>query len=275
MPEPCNLDQLIDRIIRNVSNDADELILVCGKEGYGKSSVAHLLALAIHKRMLQKDPLTPPFTVENIAFHAGEYIRHTSNMRKKSIAILDEAIRGAGSRAAMSRDNKDLTNHLYINRERNLVQIVCFPDLAGVDAIVKDHRASILIMIHSRGNFSVHIPRRSGFKKKRTTFWHPVFQVKGAPPAYGPVWEKYLERKRTFVKSNRHVGPDYAVEVDRMADKMKIHLNDVIRKSRLSEDRPSGRLKRKVELRRSAFSAAERIKKRFKDLMPEDEGGRE
>lgn len=191
----AKLDVVLQYIRGRRKTNADSLIALCGKEGRGKSTLAIQVSMAVDDS----------FSVDQICMTGQEYVSVGSRIRDKAI-ILDEGISALYKRKAMSKQNTAFSEFLFINRENNLSQFVCFPSPRWLDGPVGDHRAELMFFIKARGICTVHWPKRSDFGG--STFWQPAFSFR-FPDGRGPIFEAYRAKKRAMVRGHAHADDDF------------------------------------------------------------------
>jgi hypothetical protein len=173
------------------SSDLDDIILITGSEGSGKSSLALQLGAA----------LDPEFNLLSIGFTVSEYMDLARNMPKRRVVMSDEFL--VNKRKAMRRETVDLLDFLQECRGLNLHHLICFPHADLLDKAVMDFRV----------RWHVHIPRRGLFQVKEKVKWYAsggVEQVSwrvvgqwffNAPK--GPLVDAYKEAKAAHMSRPR------------------------------------------------------------------------
>jgi hypothetical protein len=169
----------------------DDIILITGSEGSGKSSLALQLGAA----------LDPEFNLLSIGFTVSEYMDLARNMPKRRVVMSDEFL--VNKRKAMRRETVDLLDFLQECRGLNLHHLICFPHADLLDKAVMDFRV----------RWHVHIPRRGLFQVKEKVKWYAsggVEQVSwrvvgqwffNAPK--GPLVDAYKEAKAAHMSRPR------------------------------------------------------------------------
>ncbi len=167
--------------------DSDAVIIVVGREGKGKSTLAYRLGHAF-------DP--DNFNSANMHFTGRDFAIAATKAAPGSVLVLDEAIDGGFSRDAMSRKNKDLVKFLIVCRQRNLIGVICFPNIKWLDSYIKDHRMDWLVTLpkdQPRGvailSESMPTDFRNSNPYERAMFMFRFGKVEG------PDWRAYLDRK--------------------------------------------------------------------------------
>lgn len=126
------------RIYKNLQNNYDEVTVITGYEGSGKSVLASQIATVV----------TPSFTKDRIAYDPSDLPRAFKNLEKGETVWLDEGALFLFSRNAVKKENKLIIQLLSIVRQMNLHLIICVPNFFVVDTYLRDHRVKNLIHIH-------------------------------------------------------------------------------------------------------------------------------
>lgn len=161
-------DRLIDRLVEdmheNLNDDYDNVIVIDGKEGTGKSNLAYSLCKRFDPNFNLEDGYIYDFEtfIKNIA----------SESVKGRIFWLDEATNLANSRDSMRRDNVNLVQVLQMMRSRGMSLVMCIPSINSLDVYIREHRIRYLLTAlekswesHSdarRGYFELKFPNGSG-----------------------------------------------------------------------------------------------------------------
>jgi hypothetical protein len=179
------------RALTAPSSDLDDIILITGSEGSGKSSLALQVGAA----------LDPEFSLSSIGFNVSEYMELARKMPARRVVMSDEFL--VNKRKAMRRETVDLLDFLQECRGLNLHHLICFPHADLLDKAVMDFRV----------RWHVHIPRRGLFQVKEKVKWYAsggVEQVSwrvvgqwffNAPK--GPLVEAYREAKANHMARPR------------------------------------------------------------------------
>ncbi len=194
------LDSWIADLRRPANEDVDRVVLLTGLERTGKSNTALWLARK----------LDPVFPVDNIVFSARELKALGEKSPPGTVIVLDEAIKGAFSRDAMTEDNKELVRYLVVCGERRLVLIINFPNIKWVDSYITDHRYHWWGLMKRRGVLRLHGRRPSDYRGAKVS--RPQWaEFENIPLADRDLWMAYLEKKRALVRS---VALDHEFQLD-------------------------------------------------------------
>lgn len=132
------------------SSDLDNVILITGAEGAGKSSLMLQLAAA----------LDPEFGLDAIGFTISDYVSLARKMPKRRVVCSDEFL--ANSRKGMHKETVLMLDFLQECRGLNLHHLICFPHFDLLDKQVRDYRV----------RWHVHIPRRGLFEVQEKVKWY-------------------------------------------------------------------------------------------------------
>ena len=151
------LKNLIADMKNNVRNSYDNMILVVGAEGSGKSSISYSVCKLYEENFSIKESYCADYTM--LKEKIGE------SDRQKSVFWLDEALNIANKRRWQSSDNIEFTELLTMMRSRSWTMLMCIPRKEDLDFYIRDHRFRYIITVEpntfpkfgykNRGYFSV------------------------------------------------------------------------------------------------------------------------
>lgn len=179
--------------------DDDDLIVISGDTGAGKSTVALLFGVA----------LDPAFGVERVIFEIEAWMRAASHTPAGGVLVCDEFL--ASARKAMHGEMIDLNDFLQICRGLNLHLIVCYPDEETMDKpILKRARWWIYVEKFvdrfgvERRRFIVHKRTKRRLWQKDGT-WKNVYRYPEVGrwrfgPNEGPLVDAYLVKKKWHMR---------------------------------------------------------------------------
>lgn len=189
-----NLDLIRELITKH---DTDSILVVCGVERVGKSSLALQMAQYI-------DPL---FTVDQVVFDVENMYKQVYSLKPGQVLILDEAANAFFSRTSMSKDQVEGVKLLTVMGERNLCVIMCIPSFFILDRYIREHRISSLIKVVARGKMKFYSRKRikqSFYNPKANAFnWANCNFVDRFNKFSGPLWEKYKKKKAEYLSARR------------------------------------------------------------------------
>lgn len=148
-------------IYRHITTkDSDHFIVITGKEGWGKSTLA-IQGAAV---------LSPEFNLGNILYGKKSFVNKVRAlaMQKKECDgtyikgqtfLMDEGNDFLFSREAMTPENKKIIRVLAKMRQLNACTIICIPRYKDLDRYIKDHRVDTLIIIEKDHKFTCYNKR--------------------------------------------------------------------------------------------------------------------
>lgn len=180
------------------NNDRDHFIVVSGKEGLGKSTLALQIASF----------LDPSFNLSRVCFKMYDFVNALRTAKTGQTFILDEGNMFLFSRESMGEGNRLMLKLFALLRQKNLCIIICVPNFWTLDSYVRDHRVDTLMWVHTKAKYNcytgkaIKIISKEGHKFKRisgirvpvNTFWSGYFN-KGIPTLNDINHESYKEHK--------------------------------------------------------------------------------
>ena len=179
-------------IWKELKKGLDHFIVICGREGWGKSTLAINIAAWID----------PRFTKARIVSNTQEYLEQ---LHKKADAIKETGIDRENaeslvldegtdllSRESLSKTNVMLTKTFFIQRALGFLVIVNIPNFFMLDTVVRLHRVRTLIELTGAKEYKaitskgIKIVAKVGAKEKNVLgvklptnwFWYGSFQFK-------------------------------------------------------------------------------------------------
>lgn len=154
--------------------DLQNIIVIEGQTGSGKSTLGVQLAMAID----------PRFNLDN------DYIYTVDDLKKKfkmrgikgccSVNLLDEGSVILNGKNAQKKNDKDIVALLETMRSFNWTTIICLPSFANVNKTIRDTLINYRIMCPerpllkgytTRGFFEIWTPNRHKFKEYGDMYW--------------------------------------------------------------------------------------------------------
>jgi len=135
-----NLDFLKHAVVKK---NYDGFIVIAGREGFGKSTLAGQIAVY----------LDPTYNLDRCCFTADQFIEAAEGAEKFQAIVFDETMGYLSSRGAMSSFNRDLIKIFSEMRSKNLFIILCIPNFFELDRYPAMHRSTGLLYIFKRGRF--------------------------------------------------------------------------------------------------------------------------
>ena len=215
-------DYLIpDMLIDCLKLDYDYPILIVGKEGVGKSTLALLLADLVIKTRNKNQNRNDKLDINKLVYYDLDKLRKDVFKSGESgdIKIVDEgAITGGYKREAMSKDNRLLNKTLMTCRSRNQIILFLIPSIDAVDRHLYD-RAKCVIRVVNRGHaWIIHenekkicikwdkINRKYKFKQRPHFHLEKYRDVKTILGE--KVWNDYVTHKENSLRGDDEVDID-------------------------------------------------------------------
>jgi len=132
-------EALIKEMRDNINNKLDNLVVIHGDEGVGKSHLGYHIATMFD----------PNFDMlRNYIYKYGEFLKRiTEDIDKPpgTVYWLDEASNIAGNRDWMHHDNKEFINILEMFRSKGWTLILCIPTISRLDVYIRETRARFIL----------------------------------------------------------------------------------------------------------------------------------
>lgn len=207
-------------IERTIKEDFDRVILVVGKEGVGKSTLAILLGYLITEERNKALGIDRPFEIEhNVSYNL---LKLKKKVFKDSVSgdvrIIDEsAVTGGYKREAMGKMNRLLNKTLMTCRSRNQILFFLIPSINAVESYIRE-RCHSIIRVVGRGHAHVYAENEKHLvvwdrKLKRVRFRkRPKYHLemfRTVQDMLGQdVWNKYIKHKESELSSEYDVEDD-------------------------------------------------------------------
>ena len=190
------------KIQKRLRNDYDNLVLITGLEGSGKSTLGINFSSLIDEK----------FNEDNVGIDEVKAFNLLRDSKKYSSVLLDEGGNLMFSREAMKTQNRDLMKLFMLMRARNLNIVVCIPNFYMVDSYIRQHRVNLLLHVKERGEYRLFT--RDGIKdlndwgnmKKgvmgvriKAYKFHDGLFNKGIPKNFN--YQNYLAMKDLYISS--------------------------------------------------------------------------
>lgn len=191
--------------------DRDHFIVISGKEGEGKSTIAIQLACV----------LDPSFCLSRICYEMADFLRMLRVAKKGQVFILDEGNMFLFNRESYSDDNRFMVKLFALMRQLNLIIIINLPNFFTLDSYVRDHRADMLINCHTRGKYVAYVGKGIKVVSKEGTKYKTIrhSQIPAGTFWFG-YWNKFLPRlndidPETYKKYKREHFDKYLADIEK------------------------------------------------------------
>ncbi len=163
-----NMKTLANLMRKRVDSDADNLVIVAGYSGSGKSVFASQLMFEIHKVEEENVEKKLKLIRDNIIYQPKNFALFDSKVKKlrdKSVIQIDEFIEIAYRRNALKKINRQFNILMNQIRNRNMTTLGLIPNFLDCDKSVLDFRAEMLIIVVKRGYAMVFLPDKNVWAK--------------------------------------------------------------------------------------------------------------
>lgn len=145
-----SIDNRLDRDLRLkvypdlMKNDKDNVFIVDGGEGTGKSKFADILGAHAGLHM------NSDYNIGCVCLSPEEFRTRIQDCPKRSVVIYDEAHRGMGSRRALSEINNILVDLMMEMRQKNLFVLIVMPTFFMLDKYAALFRTKGLFHVYEK-----------------------------------------------------------------------------------------------------------------------------
>lgn len=206
-------EELLDRVVEDMRNRVDDeydnLVVIDGDEGVGKSNLAYIICKRID----------PDFDLETgYIYNLEEFLeRLDQDKRRGRVFLFDEATNVANNRQWMESGNTAFTKILEMIRSRGHTIIMCIPHYGRLDKYVREWRVKFRLTAcertwdirreRLRGYFELQIPHRRKVIDKGTGEERLVVNFKSYgfgrfPKVPKSVWDEYNRTKDAHFDEN-------------------------------------------------------------------------
>jgi ABC-type dipeptide/oligopeptide/nickel transport system ATPase component len=142
----------LDGIKKFIRTDRDFIIVIDGREGCGKSSLALWIA-----EYIETEDHASTFGISRVTFTEREVYKTLHDLKKYQAMIIDEGENVLFSRESMRKPNREMIKTIMsITRAKNIVIIINIPDFLMIDKYIKLKRVGCWIHIVRRGIFKFY-----------------------------------------------------------------------------------------------------------------------
>ena len=257
--------QWLDKVI---DEDFDRVILIVGKEGVGKSTLAILLGYLITEERNKKLGIDRPFEIEtNISYDLKKLKRQVfKDSVSGDVRIIDEsAITGGYKRDAMGRMNRLLNKTLMTCRSRNQILLFLIPDINEVESYVRK-RCHSIIRVVGRGHAWIYGVDELGkigwdIKKRQVVFrrkarYHLERYRTVEDMLSKDIWNRYIQHKETSLSEEYDETDD---EPEVIIPKNFLSKQQILKQFSVSEKQWKNYLKNKETITRKTRGGQHRV----------------
>lgn len=154
------LERLAEDMQRNIASDYDNVVVVTGLEGSGKSTLTYWAAKAFRPQL---------DIVSAYAYSFQQLLERLNGDPDGSVYWLDEATNIAGNRDWMMADNKRFVQILEMMRSKRHTLYLCIPSIDRIDVYIRTFRVRYVLDAKEyswphcgqkgRGTFELKIPQ--------------------------------------------------------------------------------------------------------------------
>jgi hypothetical protein len=146
--KPVYFDRLtyymVYKIYQRIRDNYDQITIVTGYEGSGKSVLASQISTMV----------SPEMSINHVGYEPKDLIKIFKNIKRGDTIWLDEGALFLFSRNSLKKENKILVELLSIVRQLNLHLVICVPNFFILDTYLRDHRVNSLFhVVVNRKNF--------------------------------------------------------------------------------------------------------------------------
>lgn len=172
-------------------HEHDKIIAVTGREGYGKSTLALQLALAVDEDL----------SVDQIIFNRDRLEDRLRVADPGEVLIVDEAGISMFSQEWWDEMQRQIIKRLVSGRVKGLRIFFVSPHLKMLNNQIRNRRLDQWFYCHAIGRYGrgeAHLREAIENKYKMDVFWEPRMGLKFSG-LEGDLWNKYTEKKNNFV----------------------------------------------------------------------------
>lgn len=187
------LDALVSTMKTNIAKHYDNLIVITGKEGSGKSNLAY----EVCKRY------DPDFSIEEgYIYEFDAFMRKLADLidsgaDRGKVFWMDEATNVASNRDWMHKENKKFIQLLEMMRSRGWTLVMCIPSMERLDLYIREHRVRFNLVALEMGWDNDQTVRRGYFEMRRPVQgYNGIIKFKGI--GYGKFPEMDAATKKEY-----------------------------------------------------------------------------
>lgn len=169
-------DVFVDDLKSRIKHQQQNVVIVDGDTGAGKSTLAIEICMELGKKLKQ------PFSLQkDYIYTLDDLWDKLQDPNASPISLIDEGSLLLSSKNSMSRENKDMVNLFNTMRSRGWSTIICAPSIFQIDKGVRtvhaDYRVHCssedhgLMKGYGRGFFEVSKAKRNEYSKDAEPYW--------------------------------------------------------------------------------------------------------
>lgn len=211
--------QLVSSICDRLQNKFSVEMVIEGKRGLGKSTLAWIIAKRIRREMKKRGLEDYKFKPHKDLLYTQKEVMKFLNDWKRT-AIADELINVVFNRDFYSQNQKDIIKMMNMNRDHCNCLIACVPSFKTLDSQVKN-MISLRITVVRRGLGILHTPNKTIYSKD---IWDEAFNEK--------IERKWLEKGMTNPRYANLTTCRGYITFPKMSDKDEIKYQEIKNKKR-------------------------------------------
>lgn len=176
------------RVCQELEQGLDHFFVIDGREGTGKSTIAHQIAAWIYSDLTLKYTCTTAKAfLEILHERAHKFKREPDH----AVSVIFDEGTELLSRDTLQVTNKVLVKTFFVQRALRLCVIINIPNFHLLDSVVRHHRVRTLVHITARGKYTCYTGKaikriaRDGQRTKTVT---------GIPCPDGTFWQGYFNK---------------------------------------------------------------------------------
>ena len=232
------LERLAEDMHRTVENNFDNVVMVEGAEGSGKSNMIWNILNAYE----------PGFSISQ------SYVYNMDGIRDRfaeadyggGLFWMDETSQIASNRTWQSRDNQDLVSILETSRSKGFTICGAIPSITRADIYLREHRMRYLVRckpmkfnghVYERGIFELYKRDMQSDKMRHVGYGFYKEMPKEAKEEYEPIKAEFQERFRKKIAEGvqREKGSKYE-SMYKEAQKKNVHIMRQLHDQKLVDD---------------------------------------
>lgn len=209
------MDVFIKSVQKAINDHWDYVVVIDGREGSGKSS------LALHMKALYDGR----YNLDHVLFDAQDLLDEMQHAPKRSCIVLDEAIVSLYKRDSLKEFQTLLVKAFAIVRARELFFILVLPNYFDLDTALRT-RANHRLYVHARriegnlvrGYVKVYKPQRTEFTTRwvwQEIQWEYIFPA--LPIDFEEIYDKFKVKglMRSLKKFEKQAEEDLKAQEDK------------------------------------------------------------